>query len=224
MPAKISFTDGNFNGDLHDGDRFGTSIANMGDLDGNGLSDLVVGAPGDDDGGTDRGAVWILLMSSNGSVNAEYKISQSQAQFDGTLADDDQFGNAVSNLGDLNNDGVTDLGVAASHSDDGGLDRGAFWVLFLRDDYTVISTSRISDTSGNFNETLNDDDRFGSALVSLGDLNGDGTIDLASGGNLNDDGGTDRGALWILFMKSVSTGTKVDKDADLATIFSGRGY
>ena len=221
---KISFNTGNFNGDLHDGDRFGSAITNMGDLDGNGISDLAVGAPGDDDGGTDRGAVWIITLNSNGTVSAEYKISQTQAQFDGALADGDQFGNAVTNLGDINNDGVTDLGVAASQSDDGGVDRGAFWVLFLRDDYTVISTSRISDTSGNFNETLHDDDRFGSALVSLGDLNGDGISDLASGASLDDDGGTDRGALWILFMKDVKVGVKTDKDADLATIFSGRGY
>ena len=221
---KISFTEGNFNGDLHDGDRFATAIANMGDLDGNGLSDLAIGAPGDDDGGTDRGAVWILLMNSNGTVSAEYKISQSQAQFDGALADGDRFGNAVTNLGDINNDGVTDLGVAASQSDDGGLDRGAFWVLFMRDDYTVISSSRISGASGNFNETIHDDDRFGSALVSLGDLNGDGISDLASGASLDNDGGPDRGALWILFMKAVTVGVKADKDADLATLFSGRGY
>ena len=60
--------------------------------------------------------------------------------------------------------------------------------------------------------------------MSLGDLNGDGISDLASGASLNDDGGTDRGALWILFMKAVKVGVKTDKDADLATIFSGRGY
>lgn len=221
---KISVNTGNFKGDVQDGDRFGTAIANLGDLDGNGLNDLAVGAPGDDDGGADRGAVWILYMNSNGTVISEQKISQTQGQFDGALADGDEFGNAITNLGDMNNDGVIDLAVGSSRRDDGGIERGATWMLFLRKDYTVISSSRISSTDGNFKETLDDNDQFATALVNLGDLNGDGITDLASGASLDDDGGTDRGAVWIMFMKSVSISVKGNKDVDLVTLFSGSGY
>ena len=221
---KISYDAGNFAGDLHDGDRFGASIADMGDLDGNGVSDLVIGAPGDDDGGADRGAVWVLFMNSNGTVRSEEKISQTHARFDGAIGDGDQFGNAVANLGDVNNDGVTDLGVGAYLNDDGGTDRGAFWILFMRKDTTVISSSRISDTDGNFKGTLNDNDQFGSAITSLGDLDGDGITDIASGASLDNDGGGDRGALWILFMRPVSIKVDTDSDVDLVTLFSGRGY
>ena len=49
-------------GTLDDSDFFGISVANIGDLDGNGVNDLAVGANLDDDGGSDRGAVWILFM------------------------------------------------------------------------------------------------------------------------------------------------------------------
>lgn len=219
---KISHTTGNFKGGLADGDQFGTSIADMGDLDGNGANDLAVGAPGGDDGGTDRGAVWILFMNSNGTVQSEKKISQGQAEFDGPLTDGDQFGYAVTSVGDLNNDGITDLAVSANRSDDGGTDRGAIWLLFMRSDTTVISSSTISSTHGNFKATLNDSDQFGSALVNLGDLDGDGVTDIATGASLDNDGGTDRGAVWVLFMKAVKTGVRTDKDADLATLFGGR--
>ena len=43
-------------------DMFGVSVANIGDLDGNGVDDLVVGANQDDKGGTARGAVHILFL------------------------------------------------------------------------------------------------------------------------------------------------------------------
>jgi hypothetical protein len=62
---------------------------------------------------------------------------------------------------------------------------------------TVKSHQKISDTQGNFTGTLNDDDYFSS---SLGDLDGDGVGDLAVGAPADDDGGSGRGAVWVLFM------------------------
>ena len=221
---KISFNIGGFSGNLENGDHFGTAIANMGDLDGDGVNDLAVGTPGANDGGIDRGAVWILFLNSNGTVKNQIKIAQNNAQFTGPLADGDRFGSAVTSLGDLNNDGISDLGVGANLNDDGGAERGAVWVLFMRKDTTVISASRISDTQGNFQGVLNDSDQFGTALASLGDLNRDGVPDIASGANLDNDGGTDRGAVWVLFMRAAEVKVDTDYDADLATIFSGRGY
>lgn len=221
---KIGFDTGSFNGNLHDGDHFGVAITELGDLDGNGIPDLVAGASGDDDGGANRGAVWLLLMQSNGTVSAAHKISQNEGEFDDFLADGEQFGSALANLGDLNNDGIPELGAGSEYNDDGGVNRGALRVLFLRKDHTVISSSRISDILGDFTETLDDGDQFGTAITSLGDLDRDGSLDIATSALLDDDGGTDRGAAWILFMRPVKVGLRIDKDADLAAIFSGRGY
>ena len=53
---KISDTQCGFMGVLDDADRFGRSVASLGDLDGDGVGDLAVGVWFDDDGGTDRGA------------------------------------------------------------------------------------------------------------------------------------------------------------------------
>ena len=56
---KISAEAGNFSGNLDNDDRFGSAVAAIGDIDGNGVEDIAVGAPGDDTNGTDRGAVWV---------------------------------------------------------------------------------------------------------------------------------------------------------------------
>jgi hypothetical protein len=223
---EVSATSGNFDGnrldDDTDDDRFGSAIAAFGDLEADGVVDLAVGAPGDDAGGSDRGAVWILFMDSDGTVDLEEKISAGNGDFNGTLRDGDAFGSAVTGIGDLNGDAILDIAVgapgdnAAPGDDDGGSDRGAVWILFLRQDGTVRDETKISANDGNFDGALADGDRFGSALAVLGDLDNDGIADLAVGAPGDDDGGTDTGAVWILFMNpdgTVKTEQKISMDS-----------
>ncbi len=199
---KISDTQGGFIGTLDDGDGFGTSVASLADLDGDGVGDLAVGAVQDDDGGTDRGAVWVLFLNTDGTVKSHQKISDTRGG--GPPLDNvDRFGASVASLGDLDGDGVGDLAVGAHRDDDGGIDRGALWVLFLNTDGTVKSHQKISDTEGDFTGVLNDSDIFATTVASLGDLDGDGVGDLAVGAPLDDDGGTDRGAVWVLFLGGI---------------------
>jgi len=172
---KISDTQGTFTGVLDDSDRFGESVANMGDLDGDGVTDLVVGAFLDDDGGSGRGAAWVLFMDTDGTVKSHQKISDTQGSFTGVLDDNDRFGKSVANIGDLDGDGVTDLVVGAFLDDDGGAssNRGAVWVLFMDTDGTVKSDQKISDTQGGFTGVLDDNDRFGKSVANIGDLDSD---------------------------------------------------
>jgi hypothetical protein len=67
---KISDTAGSFTGVLDDNDLFGRAVGSLGDLDGAGPSvhAIAVGAADDDDGGTDRGAVWVLFLDDDGTV------------------------------------------------------------------------------------------------------------------------------------------------------------
>ncbi len=207
---KISDTEGGFKGILDNVDLFGISVASLGDLDGDGPSvlALAVGAGPDDDGGFGHGAVWILFLNPDGTVNSHQKISDTEGGFTGILDDRDAFGISVAAMGDLDGDGVGDLAVGAWRDDDGGTppdaDRGAVWILFLNTDGTVKSHQKISDTEGGFTGILEDDDAFGVSVGSLGDLDGDGVGDLAVGA-AGVDGSNARGAAWILFLNTDGT-------------------
>lgn len=199
---KISAEQGNFSGNLDNGDQFGSAVGDPGDLESDGVQDLAVGAPFDDDGGNDRGAVWVLFMDDNGRVDLQRRISDDAGDFGGDLDNDDVFGSALAGIGDLNGDGAFDLVAGAPGNDDGGNDRGGVWVLFLDADGRVRDQQKIADGAGGFDGNLADDDRFGSAVAVAGDINGDGIADLAVGAPNDDSDSTDAGALWILFMRA----------------------
>jgi hypothetical protein len=153
-------------------------------------------------------------------VKSHQKISDTEGGFTGTLDDGDEFGRSAASLSDLDGDGVTDLAVGAINDDDGGnppnANRGAVWVLFLNTDGTVKSHQKISDTEGGFTGTLDDHDWFGASVASLGDLDGDGVGDLAVGADGDDDGGTTRGAVWVLFLDGVpACDGDMDGDGDV---------
>jgi hypothetical protein len=212
---------GGFTGQLEITDGFGVAATKIGDLNGDGVPDLAVGAFRDDDGGPDRGAMWILLMNSNGGVQMQRKISSLEGNFGGALDDTDLFGISVAGIGDLNRDGVPDLAVGAIQDDDGGTDRGAVWILFMNANGTVLSRQKISNTAGTFGGALDNTDYFGGSVARIGDLDGDNVPDLAVGAYTDDDGGRDRGAIWILFMNTNGTVRAHQKISATAGGFAG---
>jgi hypothetical protein len=198
--AKVSRTQGGFPAGLGNVDRFGSAVAALGDIDGDGTLEVAVGAEYDDDGGFNRGAVWIVSLDAAGAVAATRKISQTSGGFTGVLRDSDRFGNALASVGDLDGDGIGELAVGAVGSHAGGTGRGAVWVLFLDAGGRVKTQQEISSTSGGFAGPLRDGDHFGMSLAALGDLDEDGLPDLAVGADLDDDGGSSSGAVWVLFL------------------------
>ena len=90
-------------------DYAGQSVSSAGDVDGDGLVDLAVGAYGSwySDGGSGRGQVYVLFLNADGTVKAEQKISSTTGGLVGPLHNFDRFGYSVGSLGDLDGDGVT---------------------------------------------------------------------------------------------------------------------
>lgn len=200
---KIGEGVGGFGGDLT-ADFFGCCLACLGDLDGDGVQDLAVGSYGDDDGGSNQGALWILFLDSDGTVKSWQKISEAAGGLGNVLDPGDSFGWSAAALGDLDGDGAPELAVGALNDDDGGQDQGAVWILSLGPNGTVASKRKISATTGGFGGTLEVGDSFGAALAALGDFDGDGVSELATG-IYDDDGGTNQGAVWLLFLNADGT-------------------
>ncbi len=218
--TKISDTSGNFTGILDNEDRFGGAVSYLGDLNNDGLPELAVGADYDEDGGYWHGAVWILSLNNNGTVNSHSKISDTQGGFDGFINGDAIFGTDIVNIGDLNNDGVQDLAVGSRRDNDGGGNAGALWILFMNTDFTVGSWQKISSTSGGLGISFNFEDYFGGAVANIGDLNGDGVVDLAVGSYRDNDQNTNSGSIYILFMNSNGTVDSYQKISNLSGNFS----
>jgi hypothetical protein len=153
--------------------------------------DVAVSSNYDDDGGTNKGAVYILFLNTDGTVKSSQKISSTSGGFPASLNIHDEFGRSLTCLGDLDGDGVVDLLVGTPEDDEGGTNTGALHVLFLRPDGTVKNYHRIS--KGSENLALKPGDWFGFCSANLGDFDGDGVTDVAVGAVLDDDGGDERG-------------------------------
>ena len=153
---------------LTNGGHFGASVASIGDLDGDEIADLAVGASRDNTGGIGGGAVYVLFMNANGTVKTSTKIAHN-TNGGPTLAQLDGFGGALTALGDINGDGIEDVAVGARGDDTGGNGRGAVHVLFLNADGTVKNSQKIANNTGG-GPVLKNDDRFGISLAAVGDL------------------------------------------------------
>jgi len=217
---KISAWAGNFTGALDPGDQFGRACGGLGDVDGDGVPDLAVGANFDDDGGGDRGAVWILFLNRDGTVKAHQKISSTEGGFTGALNNFDEFGRSFAPLGDFDGDGVPDLAVGAPYDDDGAANSGAIYLLMLNSDGTVKNQAKISQLEGDLPFTIGEKDYFGWSLASV-DMDGDGNLDLISGEVLDDAGGINAGAVWVLFMNPNATVRNAQKISMIDGGFTG---
>ena len=198
---KIEEGLGGFFATLDSGDRFSREHDVAGDINGDGILDLVVGARSDDDGETDAGAVYILFMNANGTVQSNQKISMIEGGFNETLNPTNWFGYGVAGIGDYDGDTIPDIAVSAPSSTN-----RALYIIHLNSNGTVKSYVKNSNI-------------VAQGLSAIGDLNNDGRIDLVACDPASDMGGINRGAIRILFLNSTSQII----NADTVTISSTSG-
>ncbi|MCB0339749.1 MAG: FG-GAP repeat protein, partial [Bdellovibrionales bacterium] len=144
--------------------RLGTSIDRVGDLNGDGTEEIIIGAPGVEKNGTDSGAVYVV------SIEPWQYLYQIYGEKQG-----DNLGHAVAGMGDLNDDGVPDFAYSAPGSDDAMINAGSVYVISGADGSLIRK----------FNGT-SIDDQMGSSLRGIRDLDGDNRLELAVGSHLWD--------------------------------------
>ena len=165
--------------------NFGVSVSNAGDVNGDGHEDVIVGASGNSPAGFYTGAATIF-SGQNGFILHSFLGENSY----------DYFGQSVSGVGDVNNDGYSDVVVGAFGNDANGSDAGAVTV-FSGADGTSLYTIYGQTAYGN----------FGGYVEDLGDVNGDGRNDFIAG-NL--------GAPAIINIYSGADGTRIKEVVDSA--------
>ena len=169
-------------------DGAGGAVAGAGDVDGDGLADLLVGASTHDAGGSDAGAAYLLLGSTRGYVS----LASAHAKLVGE-AMSDQAGSTLAGVGDTDGDGFADFLVGAWSQDSNGIDAGA--------SYLVLGPVTGELALGTAYATFIGDeafDRAGSSVAGAGDVDGDGTGDLLVGAPINSEFGTERGAAYLI--------------------------
>jgi hypothetical protein len=165
------------------GDRFGAALA-VGSFDGNGYDDLAIGAPGEDQGGTDdAGAVHVLYGRAAGLTAADsaYFASGNPGLGDGAQADD-MFGASLA-AGNFNGDNRDDLAIGVPGESIGSRS-GCGAVVVMRgtaNSGLVITHHQFwHQNSADTLDSNENNDGFGTSL-GAGDFDGDGRDDLAVG-------------------------------------------
>jgi len=191
---------GQLDGWLDAASSLGAATAPLGDLDVSGVPDVCVGAPLHDGG---AGAVLVALLRADGGIAALRTVGRKEgADSLLELRDDDAFGSAAVRIGDLDGDGVAELAVGAPGDDDNGAEAGAVYVLFLARDGRVRDAHKLNGTSAGMSAPLRPGARFGTALASPGDVDGDGRPDLLVGAPLDSDGcdNCEHGAVYLVLL------------------------
>jgi hypothetical protein len=162
---------------------FGYSVATAGDVNGDGYSDVIVGAHQYDNGETDEGRAHLYHGSAAGlSASPDWAAESNQAGAN--------FGMSVATAGDVNGDGYSDVIVGAHQYDNGETDEGRAYV--YHGSSTSLGASPAWTAEGDQIDAW-----FGSSVATAGDVNGDGYSDVIIGAPSYSNGQTYEGRAYL---------------------------
>ncbi len=198
-------------------DRSGYSVAAAGDVNGDGIDDLIIGAPQGDPGGRANAGEAYVVFGRLGGFGATLDLGTLNGTNGFTISGVDAGDNAgwsVASAGDLNGDGRADLVIGALYADPGGRDNaGETYVVFGRAggfganlDLSTMPAAMGFTITGTAALNLT-----GHSVASAGDVNGDGIDDLLIGALYADGtGGADAGETYVVFGRTTGFGNVLD--------------
>ena len=191
-------------------DQSGWSVASAGDVNGDGLVDLIVGAKlSDPASGANAGRSYVVFGQTGTTAIDLSAIAAGTGGFviNGQCVGD-QSGFSVASAGDVNGDGLADVIVGAKFSDPAtNFNAGRSYVVFGQTGTTAINLSAIAAGTGGF--VINGQDagsQSAHSVASAGDVNGDGLADLIVGAiTINSAAGDYAGRSYVVFGQTGTT-------------------
>ncbi|SKC06046.1 FG-GAP-like repeat-containing protein [Dyadobacter psychrophilus] len=171
--------------------QFGTSAASAGDINKDGFSDIIIGAPFYNKGESKEGVAMIYYGSASGISNNKTILEGNQPNA--------KFGRAVEGLGDVNGDGFSDVIVGAPLYDKGQTDEGAAFIYHG-------SAAGINLLANNILEGNQEKSQYGYVSTAAGDVNGDGYNDVLVGAYAYDKGHDNEGAVFVHLGSAIGVG------------------
>ena len=141
---------------------------------------LMVGQPGFDTG---KGAVYILFLNAQGTIDSYHRISASENTNEAfELASEDHFGSDCEYVPDINLDSRDDALISAPYTDTEATDAGCIYLVFLDGGATVLSYLSITGQEQGFTATIVASSLMGWNVAALQDLDQNGITDIAISG------------------------------------------
>ncbi len=166
------------------GEGYGTGVAGVGDVNNDGIADVLISAPYEDGGVAVSGVAWLMFGNPNFFAGGGFDPTNvAPGLMISGVSSYDRLGESVASAGDFNHDGINDFIIGAPGVDvDADLDsEGAAYVLFGQDG-TGWSTGYNLSTGGNYLKitgvNLATGSDLGGFVSGIGDFNGDGKSDI----------------------------------------------